>query len=921
MIGYALKRISRSKLLFLMLFGGVFISSATFATITLGTNALFLGMVDSALEDAPFDMEVSSFLYRQYPSELRHLRNELGQLDGVIHSEIITRVQNRIFWGPNIASSEWEVYTGIEDRSQAYDGITILSGNSTLGPNDVWVVNSSTRRPEFNIGDEFNLTFTVHVWHPNEELCYDYPRNLTLRVAGFVTVTDFALRVLVREAEEWKETPNRNLYITNWDLTFAPDIHVTYALVLGYPLPHAYEHSILVLLDRPAIINPIDIQGSFIRLTMVEGEVEEIADVPNTFVFNLLKENIDIITEESLNLAVQFLTSSIPIFFIALYLGVTMSDVTFNVRRREIGLLVTKGARRQTVLRIFLTETLIIGTIAGALSIGIAILLLPTILGPLTILRPLSDFSILIMAGIMMFACLIALISIYTAASHVTKIPTIEALREYSPTTHPTEYNKTVVWIALLAGSFKIVMWLTGINPVSIIYEVGYPSLVMLILLSTWLIFDLAVNPIALLLFLYGISKLLIQGSQIIYQASERLMRWVLGGIGVIASRSIKRSPARTAAIVFILALVIGYGFQTLTVLASEQEYIYRSHYADVGSDISASLISPHSASLLIPVVEEIPGVRAVSAEFWTYITIGPVWNIGIRAINATRWSQTAYYEEQWFSSVSSEQALTALQTNNHTIIVQKQVASQKELLIGDTMDVWRNPNTVLSLIVGGYFGPAEFPESETISPRGDYSLVSVEFLKDLDIFESSTCRLLIRTAPDAQVEEIMQEVESSPYVSTIESLETRLVKYLGNPILSAPGNILRIEIFFSFILASFGTSIIIGASLKEKEWELALMAARGSSKRQTRILLVGETALWIMFALIIGGFTGLVATYAQLNGLVALDAFTPRNTSILLSPLLIGQFVGFVLLLIIFALIPVFQATRRAQRGAEVLR
>jgi len=236
-------------------------------------------------------------------------------------------------------------------------------------------------------------------------------------------------------------------------------------------------------------------------------------------------------------------------------------------------------------------------------------------------------------------------------------------------------------------------------------------------------------------------------------------------------------------------------------------------------------------------------------------------------------------------------------------------------------MNVWRNPNTVLSVTVGGYFGPAEFPETETISHRGDYSLVSVELLEDLGIFESSTCRILIRTTPDAQVEDIMQEVKSSPYVLTIESFQTSLNEYFGNPILSAPGNILRIETFFSFILASFGTSIIIGASLKEKEWELALMAARGSSNRQTRILLVGETTLWIVFALIIGGFTGVVATYAQLNGLAALDAFTPRNTSILVSPLLILQFTGFVLLLIIFALIPVFQATRRAQKGAEVLR
>jgi ABC-type lipoprotein release transport system permease subunit len=323
----------------------------------------------------------------------------------------------------------------------------------------------------------------------------------------------------------------------------------------------------------------------------------------------------------------------------------------------------------------------------------------------------------------------------------------------------------------------------------------------------------------------------------------------------------------------------------------------------------------------LIPDIGEIPGVQSVTAEYWTFVSIGPVRNIWIRAINTSSWFQTAYFEEQWISSVSSSQAFTALDTDNRTIILQKRIAANRDLHIGDSLNVWRNPNITLSLTVGGYFGPAEFTETDTISPRGDYSLVSVALLEDLDVIESSTCRILIRTSPGAQVEEIMREVESSPYVSTIESFQTQLAEYFRNPLLSAPGNILRIEVFFSFILASLGTSVIIGASLKEKEWELALMAARGSSKRQTRILLVGETTLWIIFAVIIGGFTGLVATYAQLNGLVTLDAFTPRNIFILFSPLVVVQFVGFVLLLTIFALIPVYQATRRAQKGTEVLR
>ena len=205
MIGYAFKRIMRSKQLFIVLLAGVLISSTTFATISLGTNALFMGMVDQSLEEYPVDIEASSFLYKKWSSALINLRNEINEISLVQHTEIVTRVQTREFWGPDIETSRWEAYVGIENHSRAFDGINVLSGNSTLGPNQVWVVNSSVRRPDFNLLDLFNLTFTVIVTHPDEDIAYDYPRNFTLQVAGFVTVTDQALEILVGDYEAWKQ--------------------------------------------------------------------------------------------------------------------------------------------------------------------------------------------------------------------------------------------------------------------------------------------------------------------------------------------------------------------------------------------------------------------------------------------------------------------------------------------------------------------------------------------------------------------------------------------------------------------------------------------------------------------------------------------------------------------------------------------
>ncbi len=49
----------------------------------------------------------------------------------------------------------------------------------------------------------------------------------------------------------------------------------------------------------------------------------------------------------------------------AWYIGSTVSDVSFNLRRREIGLLSTKGLSSGQIQRMFFTEALLIGLVGG----------------------------------------------------------------------------------------------------------------------------------------------------------------------------------------------------------------------------------------------------------------------------------------------------------------------------------------------------------------------------------------------------------------------------------------------------------------------------------------------------------------------------------------------------------------------------
>ena len=84
---------------------------------------------------------------------------------------------------------------------------------------------------------------------------------------------------------------------------------------------------------------------------------------------NYLSSSLNSLQSNFSQTIVSFIIVSLPVFFVAWYLGATVSDVSFNIRRREIGLLSTKGLSSGQIQRMFLTEAIVIGLIGGALGV------------------------------------------------------------------------------------------------------------------------------------------------------------------------------------------------------------------------------------------------------------------------------------------------------------------------------------------------------------------------------------------------------------------------------------------------------------------------------------------------------------------------------------------------------------------------
>src|SRR4030067_3797552 len=128
----------------------------------------------------------------------------------------------------------------------------------------------------------------------------------------------------------------------------------------------------------------------------------------------------------SLALRVGFIIVSLPIFFMAWYVGTTVSDVSFNSRRREIGLLSTKGFSTGQISRIFLAETILIGTAGSLIGLLLGFFLTPLFtsipMGAQFSLQTINPYTLVFTVA---FGLIMAVLSSYSSARRAATRPNI----------------------------------------------------------------------------------------------------------------------------------------------------------------------------------------------------------------------------------------------------------------------------------------------------------------------------------------------------------------------------------------------------------------------------------------------------------------------------------------------------------------
>ncbi len=924
---YALKHFMRSWKLFLALFVGIVLASAFFAGIDIKANVTARKALDQELSQIYADYELSQPDLNS--TKLAAIRDKALEINGVLGAEIISRS----YLGSMTLLSENGTFeyiaatvSSIDEDSRVYGG-WLNKPSGGIGENETYVLENSPLGAKVKIGDFIAVNFSLAGRYEDVSFV-----PLTLEVKGFAALSDDAYSIasgygqwigpVFSGPQGYSGMMGRSdLLLVSWNKTMAKIHDISTGMYL--------QPTILVYVNREALISAWDVQTSISNVEAVKNDIQNKIATElgvSTLFYDALQQRLQTYLNTSMTIRFSFTRVSLPIFFVAWYMGTTVSDVSFNLRRREIGLLSTKGFSRGQILRMFLTETFLIGFVGGLLGVLVGFLLNPLFtqfsMDYAFNLQMISPYTVIFTVA---FGVIIALLSTFSSARRASHLPTVDALREYMPVDTMRAYRKRLTWLALILGAYKIGVFAAGINMTQTLSRAMFAggNFIITLLVGIWIAVDSVLNYVGPLLFFWGFTKLFIQGSLEFQALTTRLAKF-LGDLGALATKNVRRNPARAAAMAFLIALIVGYSFQVTGQLASEHDFAVRQTYAQVGSDISVNLASANNASHTLGVIMTNVSDSVKNATIETSFSgQAPSGNsVTLKAVEPDSWLKTAYYEGGWFSGADAAAAFNLLRTKNDTIVIERSVARRYSLDIGGfiSIEFGSMDGKTQKLEIVGFFGPDQSTDQSGVFYTGFYwSYVSNAIWEEARNYTGSSSRILIKLKDGVNSTNIAETLRKigDPNISYVQSFSEQWEQSQSNIVTLGSLDVQRLGIVFAVLAASVGTALVSTVSLKERSREAAIMSVKGLSYKQLLVMFLAENTAIVVFSLVLGAVVGMITLNGNLAALDTMNADLVRHNLVfpLDTTLMLVSCAG---LILAATIVPILIMTRNCVTNLE---
>jgi len=890
MLSYAFKRIIRSWKLYASLILGMMLAATFFGGINVGADTIGKQALDAELANTPVDIQLRPFSpgISAPRSSFQTVAQSVKQVNGVVAAEPIGSVGGQFSYNGSSPTIK-----AVQDGSLLYQHFTMVSGQETLHTNESLINSDSQLAQTHKPGD--TIKYTLGYFGRPEY-------NITLKIVGVVQLDDAAVNTLGVTYAYIPGTGTStkiSALIVSWDQTFLPILDWEYNQTTHKNADYSSTATVNIYLDRARLISAFNIEGSIAQVRQIDDQVSNVASLNGFSSQPNLIYPLESFSSSIFSLRLQFVIFSIPVFFVAWFVGRTVSQASFNLRRREIGLLMTKGFSQTQLFRHFLVEALLVGLIGGGLGLAAVVLLNPYFVQILSGSYQSGAFlSQDTAVATIIFTLGLTVLAIYSPARAAATMDPAKSLREYVYLEDTRPSKKRGAIIAFSLGLYKIILVLLGVNFQNIgryLFGVNFLLAIVLIIMA---VLDYGLNIIGPFLFLYGATQLSTGLAIRFHKAFASISKRLVGDIASLASKSVFRNPRRVTALVFLVALIAGYSIWVIGDLASQQDYSIRQAEIQVGSDLRVSQplgnLNISYATLVASQLRGWSNITGATPEFDTTVSLSSRASLQVKAIDPTTWRQGAYYEADWFTG-NIDTVFQNLKDNSQAIVLDRGVASYYNITQGGIVSV----NQTVSLTVISFFGP-DYSQQSSGQPFGfsyfqpeGWSFIPSSFVTQHPNLFSGTSFVLVKAGPGVSFADLASSIRRAYPSFTISTTQDYTlgagpvvsngvqasVQSAGAVISNGTQNVLRLGTVFAGLAASIGVGAVTYTGFKEREKETTMLAVRGLSYKQMLGLLVTEVLPLVIFALILATAVGLITVRGDS---LAQNSLTPSYSSLL---------------------------------------
>jgi hypothetical protein len=682
----------------------------------------------------------------------------------------------------------------------------------------------------------------------------------------------------------------------------------------------------LVWVDRASVINLADVSGTTDRLLRLENQIRTVFAVEGIEVY-VGDEWISRLTDVNLDLGrtkLLLLGLSIPVVALGTYFASIGIELGTAVRRREMGILKARGGSSRQLLGLLLTESLVLGSVAGGVGLvfgtGFSRILLDAAgsfiqNSPANSLPSVFQLEWQTVALSIGFGILLMFISAFRPMRRLARTNPAEAIHRYNPETAETRYNPRLDILALVIVAISSLVILVPKGAIG-----GGRSVVLQAVVYAVVAMGAAIAPLTPFILSLSLARLITRSSKKLYKRFARLLKPWTKNLHSIVDANVMRNVHRASS----LCVVISLGL-SLTVFASfimESSMLHEAGTVEfeIGTDIrgeaSSWSASNSSFDASLSTLNSIDSCSNVDASC---IFLSVTMRGETSSANAAVFNPEAYLNavrENALSSAHISKTDIRRLTENGTALATKEFARTTYLEEGDLI--------ILSL---NYFDESSGIESEWSFPLRVVGVVDgVPGLSDRTLFIGEKTLGFIPSEALGNSVGVLVKIDledSYPSVShalqalfddagfsspVIEALQTELELVKGKPSSGALARFMYAENALIVMTMSVGVGMLIFVNIVDREYELGCILARGASRSQLRILLTGESMTLVIIGVFVGAPIGLLAA-------ASFCSFLNTQTSSVVGYVIVPNFTTIIIMIayIGFIIASAFLAADRA--------